>query len=123
MDNALKKVLSTICVTYEESRELLEKTDDYDDFERRHKAFHMALLSACGRPRLLALCSSLFDQAERYRRLHFVKRSVSPEGLAEHEEMLNAALDRDAKKATRLVKDHINKTAQRVLEVSAADAA
>jgi len=76
-----------------------------------HKAFHMALFSGCGSPRMLELCSLLFDQAYRYRRLFFDELHLSADDLvSEHREIAKAVLDRQIEAAAQLYAQHINRT-------------
>ena len=39
-----------------------------EEWERRHRAFHTALIAACGSPWTLHFCGVLYDQFDRYRR-------------------------------------------------------
>lgn len=39
------------------------------EWERRHRAFHMALLAGCGLPALIRNVASWYDQLDRYRRV------------------------------------------------------
>src|SRR3546814_2660005 len=41
--------------------------ENLGEFGELHKAFHVALIAACGSPRLLDEQARLYDQAERYR--------------------------------------------------------
>ncbi|CCE01548.1 GntR family transcriptional regulator [Bradyrhizobium sp. STM 3809] len=72
------------------------------EFDRLHKAFHTALLQACGSPRLLAAHSDLYDQAYRYRRV--MMRSFDDGGgfIREHEALADLVLARDATAQARL---------------------
>jgi DNA-binding GntR family transcriptional regulator len=79
-----------------------------------HKQFHFALMGACGSTKLLWICSSLFDQAERYRRLSMRWRKEPRNKSAEHKRILDAALKRDAKGTLALLTDHISRTAANV---------
>ncbi|WP_114285762.1 GntR family transcriptional regulator [Candidatus Halocynthiibacter alkanivorans] len=92
-------------------RMLRETRDHIEGFEARHKAFHMALLSASSSPLLLKLCSQLYDLNIRYRylagkSLNYTKRDVS----SEHDNILRAALERNADQAAELLLSHYRKT-------------
>src|SRR5579859_1156643 len=63
-----------------------------DEWTDRHKEFHMALLSGVPSPRLLASCSSLFDQSERYRRLACLTRKQPRNAGDEHNQLIEAAV-------------------------------
>jgi DNA-binding GntR family transcriptional regulator len=89
---------------------------DPEDWSARHRQFHLALLSGCGCPRQLRLCESLFDQAERYRRIASLSGQPRKKNL-EHRRLEEAALGREADKAVEILKAHIRKTAVRVEEV------
>ena len=71
------------------------------EWEARHRAFHMALLSACGSRWLLQYCAQLNDQADRYRQLAIVVSYPKRNELVEHEAIMKAATDRDADEAVR----------------------
>jgi len=79
-----------------------------------HKQFHVALLAACTSPKLLELSSSLFDQAERYRRLSMRWRKEPRNKAAEHKRILDAVFSRNAKAAVALLHDHISRTSANV---------
>ncbi len=80
-----------------------------EEWEIRHKEFHLLLLDRCGSGWLLGFCSSMMDQAVRYRSLSM---NVHPSLLrrqgaaAEHEVLLQAAIDRNADLACRLLAEH-----------------
>jgi len=84
-----------------------------EEWELRHKEFHMLLLDRCGSSWLLGFCSTMMDQAVRYRSLSM---NVHPSLLrregaaAEHEALLSAAIERDADLACRLLAEHYSMT-------------
>ncbi|NUB44467.1 GntR family transcriptional regulator [Fertoebacter nigrum] len=84
-----------------------------EEWELRHKEFHLLLLDRCGSGWLLGFCSTMMDQAVRYRSLSM---NVHPSLLrrqgaaAEHEALLAAVVDRDADRACRLLQDHYTLT-------------
>lgn len=84
-----------------------------EEWELRHKEFHLLLLDRCGSSWLLGFCSTMMDQAVRYRSLSM---NVHPSLLrrqgaaAEHEALLNAAVERDADRACQLLADHYTTT-------------
>ncbi|QET01702.1 FCD domain-containing protein [Cupriavidus pauculus] len=92
-----------------------------EEWTERHKMFHMALLSAADSPRLLATCSSLFDQSERYRRFSVMNRKEPRNIDDEHRRMMDAALDRKTELACAILRDHINQTARNVVMIATAE--
>lgn len=80
-------------------------------FEKCHKDFHMTLISACSSPILLRFCNQLYDLNVRYRYLAGQAKSYSRRNVdAEHQGMLEAAVERDIESAcTRLI-DHYRNT-------------
>lgn len=89
-----------------------EKARD-DEWTARHKDFHMSLVSACGSERLVELCSKLFDQSERYRRLSASLRQKPRNTSDEHQKLMDAALSRGST-SVLLLRDHIERTAEHV---------
>lgn len=77
------------------------------EWEARHRAFHFALVSACGSEWLLQFRTILYDQWDRYRRLCVQYTNQPRNVLEEHRELMQAALDRDAAAAIYLLQKHI----------------
>jgi GntR family carbon starvation induced transcriptional regulator len=96
-----------------------------EEWELRHKEFHLLLLARCGSGWLLGFCSTMMDQAVRYRSLSM---NVHPSLLrregaaAEHQALLGAAIDRDADRACRLLDDHYRTTLEGLRGVVGRDA-
>ena len=82
---------------------------------KAHHDFHMALLSAAKSKRLMGMAESLRAAAEVYRRwsmpFEVVKRDVS----AEHQELLDLALKRDAEGAAASLRRHLLQTKNLVI--------
>lgn len=80
------------------------------EWEKRHKHFHMTIISACGSSFLLKFCDQLYDQNVRYRHLSgknaYPKRDVT----AEHGAICDAVLARDADLAANLLISHYDHT-------------
>ena len=81
------------------------------DFETLHKAFHMALLSACDGPILRRFCSQLYDLNIRYRflagsGLNYERRDVA----AEHRAILDAVVAGDVEAASGALRTHYERT-------------
>ncbi|WP_425046044.1 GntR family transcriptional regulator [Primorskyibacter sp. S87] len=82
-------------------------------FETAHKAFHMALLAKAEMPMLQRYCSQLYDLNIRYRFLAAIGPSYQKRDIAaEHQQILDAALDRDAENATRHLIEHYRRTGE-----------
>lgn len=94
---------------------------DAAEWERRHRAFHTALIAACGSAWTLHFCGLLYDQFDRYRRRARPDRAAQADLAAEHDAMLTAALDRDADATAGLVAAHVDRTAEVVLAGLAPD--
>ncbi len=85
-----------------------------DDWSAVHRHFHMCLLAACTSERQLAWSASLFDQAERYRRISARHRQIPRRKHDEHKRLMAATLKRDAATACALLEDHILGTQRNV---------
>ncbi|CAN5639363.1 GntR family transcriptional regulator [soil metagenome] len=80
-----------------------------------HHAFHRALISGCGRPRLCEIAESLWNASELYRRWATVvqhERDVP----SEHSAILSAVLARDADLAAAGLASHIRMTMKTLLD-------
>ena len=86
------------------------------EWEQRHRQFHHALVAACGSPWLLHFRGLLYDQADRYRRLSLHYLTMPRSDLGEHRALMEAAITRDAAKASHLIREHIAYTTRVVLE-------
>jgi GntR family transcriptional regulator, carbon starvation induced regulator len=92
-----------------------------DAWRAAHDRFHAALTAACGSPILLQIRQQLFDASELYRA--WSGTLVEAEGSGrpvsdEHSEILEAALARDADRATALVAAHLQRTTQILVEAA-----
>jgi GntR family transcriptional regulator, carbon starvation induced regulator len=85
-----------------------------DEWTKRHKEFHMALIAACGSARMIAACSAMFDHAERYRRILFLHRRAPRDARAEHQQLMQLALARKQAAAAALLRNHVLRTAETV---------
>lgn len=83
-------------------------------WELQHRRFHLALVSACGSEWMLRFWNVLADHSERYRKVRLLHRlDIDAEVRdinAEHAAIMAAVLKRDAKKATRLMDQHLTAT-------------
>jgi DNA-binding GntR family transcriptional regulator len=100
------------------------------DWEERHDAFHMALLSACKSPWLMRFYVQIRDQLRRHHRVLAIAPGLSATrgekwrgsagfhalcgalALAPHTELMNAALNHDIDGAVGLLGAHIELTRQ-----------
>jgi GntR family carbon starvation induced transcriptional regulator len=80
------------------------------EWEARHRAFHVALISACGSSWLIAFCQDLMDHAERYRHIAMAATYPTRLGNDEHRQIMDAALDGDAARARGLLVEHYMRT-------------
>ena len=84
------------------------------EWSKEHRAFHHALVSACDSPTMLSIRESLFEKAERYVALAIISKSPPRNDVAEHEQIMQAALSRNVSRAVVLNREHIEKTLSKV---------
>ncbi len=81
-----------------------------EEWEHRHRRFHMTLLAACGSSILLRFCGQLYDQNTRYRNLAVPSAYPKRDITEEHSAICDAVLARDADKAVDLLTAHYQRT-------------
>ncbi|VCU72195.1 HTH-type transcriptional repressor CsiR [Pigmentiphaga humi] len=86
------------------------------EWDRRHRAFHRALIGGCGSRWLIGFCEQLADQLYRYRALSVPKISPDRPIQQEHEALMNAIAAGDPDRAVALLTEHYQQTARIVLE-------
>lgn len=97
--------LQKLEATYQPNSKL---NDPKWEWERRHRAFHWSLISACPSRWLLHLDNLLVGQVDRYRRYVTLDAKMTRRARQQEGALLNAALARDAKKAVRILQTHID---------------
>ncbi|MDH6424276.1 DNA-binding GntR family transcriptional regulator [Aurantimicrobium minutum] len=88
-----------------------------EEWAEAHRVFHETLLEGCDNPRLTNVATQLRASAELYRRW----TAPLPEGktrdvAAEHQNIVNAVMDRNSELAVKLLNDHISLTTTILLE-------
>ncbi|MHB8287339.1 MAG: GntR family transcriptional regulator [Caulobacteraceae bacterium] len=91
-----------------------------DEWARTHYAYHAAIVSTCDSPILLRIRNQLYQQSERYRHLSVPLGAGKRDLAAEHGEIVEALIARDADRAVALMTAHIEVTS-RVLLAAEAD--
>ncbi len=76
-------------------------------YEDAHRAFHVALVDGCGSSWLLHFVNVLYDQTRRYRYLAMLKPENHAAARIEHQQLMEAAVARNVRRATQLVLEHI----------------
>ena len=76
-----------------------------ETWKRYDWEFHQAMIQACNSKNLLSLHSTIFDKYLRYQMQVLTFRGQI--AATEHKNMLDAALERDTKRAQRILEDHI----------------
>ena len=89
-------------------------TSEKETWKRYDWQFHLALIQACNSKNLLSLHSTLFNKYLRYQLLVLTHRGEV--AVEEHKQMLQMALDRNAKGAADLLKTHIENGLKHTLD-------
>jgi len=86
------------------------------NWEKGHHDFHIALLSACKSEWLMLFIQTLFECSVRYRKAMLLfKNTLKRDIAAEHKNLMDAALNKDADLACELLAAHFNKTTELIL--------
>ncbi|WP_211767965.1 GntR family transcriptional regulator [Kutzneria sp. CA-103260] len=89
---------------------LLDDGSVNEEWAFRHAEFHAALLAGSGNPRLEAVAASLRDSSELYRRWYWVLTDDHRRDIpAEHRQLKDLALARDADAAVEVLVQHIER--------------
>lgn len=87
----------------------------FRNWAREDRGFHTALLSNCGSAWLLRVCGTVYDQIARYHRERILEGAAPVRQTEnEHKDLLDAALARDTKTATDLLRRHVRNVAARI---------
>ena len=97
--------------------EAAEDEEDAETFGARNAAFHLALIGACERPRLLAAITALLDVSDRYQRAALGDAEHTGLVRDEHRRLLDAARRGNADEAARLTEAHVRGAGARLLDV------
>ncbi|HAY10996.1 MAG TPA: transcriptional regulator [Thauera sp.] len=92
-----------------------EKLADHDpgtteEWEKRNRAFHEALISASPSRWIRHFQNILYQQSERYRRISLFRQPIERDIHAEHQALFDATLARDTTRATSILTEHILRT-------------
>lgn len=92
------------------SEERLDNHSNVREWEARNRSFHEALIAACDSPWQCYLIGLLYRQSERYRHLAITRKAMPRDVHAEHAAIIEAALKRDAERASCALEQHIRLT-------------
>ena len=86
----------------------------FEEWERLNREFHETLVAACPSGWILRFRRSVYDYAERYRRLCLSLTTVPRDVQKEHHQLRDAALARDVEGAQAVMDDHLERTYRKV---------
>ena len=114
-DMALRQSIARATSEWEERLVVLhhrmKRLSDTETFEDAHKAFHMTLLSNADSPMLERYCSQLYDLNIRYRYLAAAGKNYQRRDItAEHDDIFEAAVRRDADATSAALLSHYRLT-------------
>jgi DNA-binding GntR family transcriptional regulator len=93
------------------SLDVASSARDLESWEASHRLFHHLMRQYAGR-RMDAIAQGLSDECGRYRRLYLSDDGARIAGASrEHHEILDAAVQRNASLASRLIARHLGRTA------------
>lgn len=83
-----------------------------DQWAEAHRHYHESLVGACDSKWLLRMREHLYIQSERYRRLSVPLAETGRDVGVEHQQILDAALSRNAERSVQLLVKHMSLTTQ-----------
>lgn len=86
--------------------------DDRLEWEKRHREFHLTLISACNSSILIGYCAELQERTFRYRNLSSVRAYRNGLAVDEHDAIRETVLERDADRAVELLTSHYGATGE-----------
>jgi len=87
-----------------------------DEWAAAHRLFHQSILEGCASPRLRSVATSLRDAAELYQRWsRTLAGDQTRDVAAEHQELLDAVVERNADRAVDTLTAHIQRTTDALL--------
>ncbi|WP_167498604.1 MULTISPECIES: GntR family transcriptional regulator [unclassified Mesorhizobium] len=93
-----------------------DPTTNNPEWEKLHRAFHRALIAACGSHWLIGFCDQLSDQASRYRLISQNAPGTGRDEIGEHRIIAERMLDGDADGAVEALLNHYRLTAAMCME-------
>ena len=98
----------------QESR-LLAKPLERTVYTRLNREFHLIIFQATGNGLLGMLCEEVFDRSTRYRASAGALQTQHPHLLHEHQEILDCLERRDARRASAVMRRHVERGFRRLL--------
>jgi DNA-binding GntR family transcriptional regulator len=86
-----------------------------EEWSKAHRHFHRSLVEMCDMPALLAICDSLFDASELYRRASARVARDGRDVRREHREIMEATMAGQRDLAANRLESHFRQTEQLVL--------
>ncbi|PRA51925.1 GntR family transcriptional regulator [Brucella pituitosa] len=87
-----------------------------EEWASAHARFHHALVCGCDNAVMLEIRAQLYERTERYRRLSAPLKPSRGNGLSEHRQLAKAIIARDTLVAEQRMREHLNQTAEILLE-------
>lgn len=86
-------------------------------WEDLHRAYHISLIAACGRSRLLGFYRTLSDNFDRYRRFAVLTAGRHPRVKSLHGAIVKATLARNTDRARQLLAEHVRDSAAQIVNL------
>ncbi|MFK4824145.1 GntR family transcriptional regulator [Paenochrobactrum sp. BZR 588] len=97
-------------------QKIIQGETDFIEWESRNAIFHETMVAACPSAWIMRMRQQIYEQHQRYRHLSR-KQSVGVRDIAaEHKALFDAAFNRDIEGATEIIRNHIARTTQTVLQ-------
>ncbi|MGB9840352.1 GntR family transcriptional regulator [Thermovenabulum sp.] len=106
VQNITEKEIEKLKNLNEKMKEVAKEEDAEKLFELLRE-FNKVLIESCRMPRLISLINTYREYLERFRVVTMSKKERKLLALKEHDEIIDAIIKRDAKRAQSLVQEHL----------------
>jgi DNA-binding GntR family transcriptional regulator len=116
MPNLTEEVLERAGEVLDQAQAAFEQESDVGVWGALNWRFHSTLYAPAERPQTMAIVEKLNRNIDRYLRIQLLLTHGTSQAMEDHRAILEACRRRDAREATRIVRNHIREASQELIQ-------